>query len=169
MTWPSQCPGSASAQMFKFNLDPQGDNSGLRGWDCCIQLAEVSLYGPSGAYISLGSGTVTNPEGNSPAGELPVHAYDGETPSLVCPANCNHKWLDFNYGDLVMDFGSQVSVQSYDWMTANDAPNRDPTKWTLESSDDGAAWTVQDNANAVSAFEPTDARYTWQVCWREHS
>ena len=35
MTWPSQCPGSASAQMFKFNLDPQGDNSGLRGWDCC--------------------------------------------------------------------------------------------------------------------------------------
>jgi hypothetical protein len=32
MTWPSQCPGSASAQMFKFNLDPQGDNAGLRGW-----------------------------------------------------------------------------------------------------------------------------------------
>ena len=31
MTWPSECPGSASAQMFKFNLDPQGDNSGLRG------------------------------------------------------------------------------------------------------------------------------------------
>ena len=27
-------------------------------------------------------------------------------------------------------------------MTANDAPNRDPVKWTLEGSNDGDAWTV---------------------------
>ena len=61
-------------------------------------------------------------------------------------------------GDLVMDFGDAVTAASYDWMTANDAPNRDPTKWTLEASNDGSAWDVVDYQEIV----PTDGRYTWQ-------
>jgi hypothetical protein len=72
------------------------------------------------------------------------------------------KWLDHNYGDLVMDFFNPVTVVSYDWMTANDEPNRDPTKWTLEGSNDGNTWNVVHDVYALSAFAPTEDRHTWQ-------
>jgi hypothetical protein len=29
-----------------------GDNSGLRGWDCCVQLGEIALYDREGAYLA---------------------------------------------------------------------------------------------------------------------
>ena len=48
------------------------------------------------------------------------------------------------------------------WQTANDAPARDPTKWTLEGSNDGETWTVLDDTWASEAFATTAARYTWQ-------
>ena len=62
-----------------------------------------------------------------------------------------------------MTFASPVSVASYDWMTANDAPNRDPVKWTLEASNDGGStWNVVDDTYASEAFNPTSTRFTWQ-------
>ena len=100
------------------------------------------------------------------SGELPEHACNGLTSDdpngcSGC-ANTGHKWLDFNRGDLVMAFNSPTAVASWDWQTANDAPARDPTKWTLEGSNDGDSWTVLDNTWATSAFATTAARYTWQ-------
>ena len=61
-----------------------------------------------------------------------------------------------------MSFPTPQVVASWDWQTANDFPERDPTKWTLEGSNDGAAWTVIDDANARRAFPTTPARLTWQ-------
>ena len=77
---------------------------------------------------------------------------------VTCPANCNHKWLDFNKGDLVLTFDSAVEVASYDWMTANDAPARDPSAWTLEGSNDGSSWTVVDDS-AAGGVDVTGERY----------
>eukprot|EP01045_Picozoa_sp_COSAG04_P029262 COSAG04_NODE_4764_length_1904_cov_1.449307_3_plen_329_part_01 len=65
-------------------------------------------------------------------------------------------------GDLVMTFDAPQAVTSWDWQTANDAPARDPTKWTLEGSNNGDTWTVLDDANANDAFGTTAARFTWQ-------
>ena len=40
--------------IYKFNLDPAGDNTGLRNWGSAnsIQLAEISLFDASGAFAS---------------------------------------------------------------------------------------------------------------------
>ena len=61
-----------------------------------------------------------------------------------------------------MSFSSPRSVASWDWQTANDAPARDPTKWTLEGANDGTSWTVLDDTWASDAFATTSDRYTWQ-------
>eukprot|EP01045_Picozoa_sp_COSAG04_P012722 COSAG04_NODE_868_length_9754_cov_10.610254_6_plen_1356_part_00 len=61
-----------------------------------------------------------------------------------------------------MTFDSAQTVASWDWQTANDAPARDPAKWTLEGSNDGGAWTVLDDSWATDKFDTTSARYTWQ-------
>ena len=61
-----------------------------------------------------------------------------------------------------MTYDAPQTVASWDWQTANDSPERDPTKWTLEGSNDGGAWTVIDDANARRAFPTTSARFTWQ-------
>eukprot|EP01052_Picozoa_sp_SAG31_P026324 SAG31_NODE_2378_length_5838_cov_11.939362_1_plen_1456_part_01 len=157
----ADCPNVASYTQFKFNLDPAGDFTGLRDWGAAnsIQLAEVTLYAADQSWIQ--GATATNPGGNNPGGEPPSAAVNGYTDPVTCPANCNHKWLDFNKGDLVLTFGAAVEVASYDWMTANDAPERDPTKWTLEGSNDGASWTVVDDQFA-DGFDTTTDRYMFQ-------
>jgi len=164
----SRDAGSACAfSIYKFNLDPAGDNTGLRDWNGAnsIQLAEISLFDASGTHLIDGL-VCTNPDGNNPGGELPEHACNGLTSNdpngcSGC-ANSGHKWLDFNKGDLVMTFPNPVAAATWDWQTANDAPARDPTKWTIEGSNNGAAWTVLDGSNAVNAFDTTAERYTWQ-------
>ena len=116
--------------VYQFNLDPAGDNSGLRSWSGAnsIQLAEITLYDAAGVRLDAGL-VCTNPGGSNPGGELPEHACNGLTASdpngcSGC-ANSGHKWLDFNKGDLVMTFASPVTAATWDWQTANDAPNRD--------------------------------------------
>jgi hypothetical protein len=144
----SPCPDGpiASYSAFKFNLDPADDKTGLRGWDCCIQIAEINLYDGNGAWVpgAVASnpvgleplrpggycdndGTAQNP-GQNPCGELPSNGVDGNVDALHGCINCDHKWLDFTRGDLIMTFDGVKNVQSYDWLTANDAPNRDPVR-----------------------------------------
>ena len=72
-----------------------------------------------------------------------------------------HKWLDFTRGDLILTFTTQQEVAAYDWLTANDAPNRDPVKWTLEGSNDGSSWAVVDDKFASDAFSAPSGRYAW--------
>jgi hypothetical protein len=184
---------TATFPSFKFNIDPADDRSGLRTWDCCVQLAEIALYDTTGTTIP--GATATNPvgldplrpvpldadgniavdycddtgaktglsPGQHPCGEMPYSAVDGNTNHADdVAANSNHKWLDFTMGDLVMTFRFPVTVASYDWRTANDAPGRDPTKWTLEGTHDGYTWNVLDDTYASNLFTPTDDRFTWQ-------
>ena len=165
VTPPNDC--LAPYSVFKFNLDPDDSNTGLRSWGGAnsIQLAEITLYDLTGTPLREGL-TCTNPGGRNPGGELPEHACNGLTSSdpngcSGC-ANTGHKWLDFNKGDLIMTFDSPQTVASWDWQTANDAPARDPAKWTLEGSNDGGAWTVLDDSWATDKFDTTSARYTWQ-------
>eukprot|EP01043_Picozoa_sp_COSAG02_P070457 COSAG02_NODE_12484_length_1538_cov_2.394719_1_plen_234_part_01 len=152
--------------VYKFNLDPAGDNTGLRDWGAAnsIQLAEISLFDPSGTHLIDGL-VCTNPGGSNPGGELPEHACNGltSTDPNGCSgcANSGHKWLDFNKGDLVMSFPAPVTVASWDWQTANDAPARDPSKWTLEASNSAdGPWTVLDDS-AANGFDTPATRFTW--------
>jgi hypothetical protein len=73
----------------------------------------------------------TNQNGSNPAGEEPGNAIDD---------NVNTKFLDFNKGSLVIDFGMSTTFDTYTWATANDAIERDPVSWMLSGSDDGINW-----------------------------
>ena len=46
----------------------------------------------------------------------------------------------------------------YDWMTANDEPDRDPVKWTLESLGSDGQWAVLDAAHGTTAFAAPSSR-----------
>ena len=163
------CPqGSPTAfTTYKFNLDPGNGFGGLRDWDAAnsVQLSEVTLYDVYGAPLLDGL-TCTNPGGDNPGGELPEHACDGLTSDdpdgcSGC-ANSGHKWLDFNKGDLVLTYDSPNQVGSWDWQTANDGRERDPTLWRLEGSNDGESWTTIDDTYAQTPFPTTEDRFTWQ-------
>eukprot|EP01052_Picozoa_sp_SAG31_P014901 SAG31_NODE_942_length_10853_cov_24.620420_1_plen_1141_part_10 len=154
---------------FKFNLDPASDNTGLRNWGVAnsVQLAEMDFYSVSGTMLEVAS--VENPGGNNPGNGRPANVINGAHALHECLEEGNDcsnlKWLDFNRGDIVVTFAEPTVVGSYNWMTANNAPARDPTKWTLEASNDGSDWAVVDEANANDAFDPPQDRYTWTGPW----
>ena len=63
-----------------------------------------------------------------------------------------------------MTFDSAQTVASWDWQTANDAPARDPSKWTLEGSNDGAEWvTLRQHANDESLADQAMATAAWPL------
>jgi hypothetical protein len=119
-------------------------------------------FGAAGGNVDTGvDGNVSMPGayamdgGNHPAREHPHQVMDNNTRT---------KWLDRKRGDLVVNFGAAVSVRSYDWATANDAPDRDPVKWSIEGSSDGLRWVPLYSPHAGVAFNPTGPydRLTYQ-------
>ncbi len=112
-----------------------------------IQLAELALF-EEGARLT--GAIVSNPGGNNPVGEEAFRADDDD------PAT---KWLDFNRGALVYDFGSNVVVDAYGFTTANDASERDPVRWFFEGSENGVDWEILDDQSGTDYATPT-ARLT---------
>jgi hypothetical protein len=180
----------ATFSNFKFNLDPANDHTGIRegsseSWlqdaNSVVQVGELNLYGING--LALVGAVVTNTEDGDgvrltlddvglnnwwtrPMIEEVLECSGGIYPCNQGPENAMDgtfaKWLDFTKGDLVITFGSPVSISSYDWMTGGDVPRRDPIKWQLEGSNDGLSWVVIDDVWAIEPFEPSTDRNTWQ-------
>lgn len=133
-----------------------------RGPANSIQAADLVLFNGASRLPNRsddGTITVSDVDGNNPGGEGPENAYDGAAGS---------KWLDFNFSPsdnegtsglsaLVIQFPEPVSFDSYSWVTANDAEDRDPISWTLAVSGDGVTWTTVDTQSSVSV---TTARQT---------
>lgn len=98
-----------------------------------VQLAEFQVF--LGDQPLQGA-EASNPGGSNPSVETPAEAVDNELTT---------KWLDFNKGALVLDFGNEVAADGYRWATANDVPERDPVRWRLEGSLDNTTWTLLDD------------------------
>jgi len=109
-----------------------------------IQLAELSLFSDG---IRMHAASVSNPGGNNPAGEGPDRADDAMSAT---------KWRDFNRGGLIYDYGTNVVIDGYSLTTADDAPERDPIRWRLEASDDGATWEVLDDRTDADQTVPIE-------------
>ena len=107
-----------------------------------VQLAELALYSGANRLHAI---AVANPGGNNPVGEGPQQADD----ALVAT-----KWLDFNKGMLVYDYGTNVEIDGYSLTTANDAVERDPIRWRLEGSEDGALWQLLDDQTGADYPTP---------------
>ena len=83
---------------------------------------------------NCGVGSATDFGGNNPVGEEPAKAFDNDDQT---------KWLQDTPGTWILqyDFGAPRYVSSYDIVSANDVPTRDPNSWTIEGSNDGSTWS----------------------------
>jgi len=75
--------------------------------------------------------------------------------------NKRTKWLDFKKKPIIFFFASPVVVSSYKWQTANDASDRDPTRWAIEGSNDGKAWKTIDDTYLKKDATVPKTRYQW--------
>ena len=126
--------GSVTYQYFRFN-PTNIRNAAILPF--CVQLSEFQLFNGS---TQVTGATATNPGGSNPSAEQPPKAVDGSVDT---------KWLDFNKLPLVLTYSSAVTIDNYRWATANDTPQRDPIRWTLEGSANGTAWTLIDDRSDV--------------------
>jgi len=127
-----------------------------------FQVAKIELE-PLGAkpepIVSLPSGQT---EGST--GETVECTVDGSSSTKLCVAHGNAPivWLG--------DYRHPVVVIGYSLMSANDCPERDPYKWTLEGSSDGDTWTELDrheDRNLFSKrFEEKDFDISNNNAWR---
>lgn len=114
-----------------------------------IQLADFNFSRNGTGVVPV---DVTNPGGsNTPS------AAEGAL--MVIDSNSSTKWLDGNSRPLEFDFGATVEIDRYTITTANDSPERDPVRWKMEASDDGATWTFIENMTVFDYNMPT-ARFT---------
>ncbi|EPX57086.1 Alpha-1,2-mannosidase [Cystobacter fuscus DSM 2262] len=90
----------------------------------------------------MGQVTEVTANGENPPDETADRVADGEVTS---------KWLTFTKtGWVQFKLEQPVAVKRYALSSANDAPERDPTAWTLEGSQDGTSWTALDQRSGES-------------------
>ncbi|WP_367871468.1 hypothetical protein [Luteolibacter sp. Populi] len=106
------------------------------------------------------NGTVlnSNNRNGSGVGVLPVTITSGdqnptenEGPTKVGDGNLGTKWFKgtpFGEGQaLTFDFGSAVTIDAYNWGSANDSVgySRNPVSWNFAGSADGTTWDLLDS------------------------
>ena len=143
--------GLVAYQFYKFDLISVREG-------ITVQITELDMYGRNGNRIVPVTATAVEPS-RSPSGEQPTAAINGLANLVRCRGNCDHKWLDFEGADLIVHFAAPTAITSYDWMTANDGPARDPIMWTLQgSSTETGPWTDIDTTYQSQPFTtPFDA------------
>ncbi len=136
---PTTFPGY---RYYRFTPTQLRDDAGANS----VQLSEFSLY--QGATRTLAF-AVTNPGGNNGSNDSAGRVND---------ENTNTKWRDTNRQPLVLDMGQNVEIDFYTFTTANDQDGRDPVRWLLEGSTDGATWDVLDDQTGADYPTPTARR-----------
>ncbi|MCW1913801.1 discoidin domain-containing protein [Luteolibacter sp. GHJ8] len=121
--------GSATARYVRFTA------TSLRSGANLVQVAEFEFF--NGATKLTGI-TASNPGGNT-------NNNANETADKIVDGNFRTKWLNHNNAPLVFDLGSAQTFDGYQLTTGNDAADRDPVRWVLETSSDGVSWSLLDN------------------------
>ncbi len=114
-----------------------------------IQLAEFTVSS-QGSLLNLNNrnGTGVNIV-NVTASSL-GQGIGGEDPPKAVDGDINTKWLRANplvrENGLVLDFGVPVTIDAYNFATANDSQafGRTPVSWSLSGSTNGIDWTILD-------------------------
>jgi predicted alpha-1,2-mannosidase len=115
---------------------------------------QANLTGTPGAVLPgslLKQVSAVTASAENPPGETAVKLTDGDSST---------KWLAFSRtGWVTYRLAAPVAVAKYALTSANDAPGRDPTDFTLQGSDDGTAWTDLDRRTG----QTYDGRYATNV------
>ncbi|GLZ75584.1 alpha-1 2-mannosidase [Actinorhabdospora filicis] len=97
------------------------------------------------------------------SGEVKENLTDGD------PAS---KWLTFTpTAWAAVELSAPVTVVHYALTSANDAPERDPRDWTLQGSEDGAAWVDLDRRAGeefTERFQTKEYRYAGTTPYRHY-
>lgn len=74
----------------------------------------------------------------------------GEGIEKLADRDNNTKYLTFHrHGWVLMQAAGAHEVNSYEFVSANDAPERDPMSWSLYGSNDRITWSLLDRRNDV--------------------
>ena len=163
-------------------------------------MQSCARIGPQGQPVdpirgNVGACTSANPADPLAMKEVCAGGLGSELPEMAFDHNQNTKFLDFNHGqrsassgtttstdaiaasNLMVWFHQPTHITSYTFWTANDAPERDPSSWTMEgcttpcdpdlpTCPDGcnaepgsgrtSGWRVIDSRSAFSASTETD-------------
>ena len=102
---------------------------------------DLQCCGQGDFFASVTPDTVVGEPDNSPGGEGPEEAVDG---------NVQTKFLTFDSDSrLEAEFDAPVEILVYSIASANDEPNRDPLNWVFEGSNDGTTWEVLDTQENI--------------------
>lgn len=131
-----------------------------------MQLAEFT-FSHNGTVLNTndrnGSGTNVVPVTITSGTQDP---NEGEGPAKVGDGDINTKWFKGNpLGEaeaLTFDFGSAVTIDSYNWASANDSVeySRNPVSWNFAGSADGTTWDLLD---ARINYPIQNQNYTYQA------
>lgn len=139
-----------TSRYFKLTINKIKDNSNLGGAtqisDLIFQYKNIPINWNVGA-------TASNPSGE----------YDlTESPDKLLDNNILTKWCDTNFvingfSIVYIDNITQITFDSYYYITGNDYLGRDPISWILEISDDNTNWATIDTQIDLTI---TDSRQT---------
>ena len=141
------------SRYVRFIVDKFRTTSGTSAaptWWSVVALSEFALVA-DGKNRPWPEGTIASQEVafNTPTTCGPDKLIDGRTDTKHCVEMLGNGFR------VVFDMGQPVSFSGYRWYTADDAPQRDPTDWTLQTSDDGQEWTTVDT---VADYPTTESR-----------
>ena len=170
-----------SSSYYRFNF------TSTRSYGQMLQLQEVRLYSPSGRE-DLSRARASNPDGSSPNNHPVTNVLDGDVGNDDCVPSCevytrSSKWLDFNtmdpcinngddqlctrsadrgpYSVLDITLDRSILLAGYDFITARDAPVRDPTTWTVWRRVAGQ-WELLDGSHgAYNEYGPGSPGGAW--------
>jgi hypothetical protein len=89
-------------------------------------------------YARYGMGTV-RARGEAAPNLAAAGAFDHDSRTKWLD-NARSSWIEYDYAD-----GKKYAVSRYALTSADDAPENDPTGWTLFGSNDGITWTALDS------------------------
>ncbi|MCF6442406.1 discoidin domain-containing protein [Pseudoalteromonas luteoviolacea] len=145
-----------SYQYFQFNFTNSGQQS---NGESVFQIAEIDLLADKATvtlpvvlenFVLLGGELSAEHEGFSQWGEGYQSAFDGNYENKYV-ALTDKGWLQFN--------ASQPRILSaYSITSGNDAPERDPSSWTLHGSNDGVHWHIMDTRQSEQFTERNQTR-----------
>lgn len=108
------------------------------------QLSEITMS-LRGQKLNLNNSTGVGPvvNVNVTGGTNAADHFEGAM--KVVDGDPGTKWLSQNLQPIQFTFDAPVTIDSYNFATANDFKDRTPIRWTFEGSNDGEAWVTLDN------------------------
>lgn len=148
--------GEYTYRYFRFTPTASNGQTQLSEFNFLYKNQKLNLKAAEAGVESTGAGpvhivTMTGGTNEVNAGEGAYKLIDGDVTT---------KMFSGNLAQLTFEFGSAVTIDSYNFATANDSLDRTPSAWTLEGSSDGTNYvTIETRTGQTPLY---NALFTYQ-------